>query len=159
MLPERKIELENRIDRYEKGMRYTLIGVYVCILILLGFIIVQQFQTQAQLSQTLTQIKNAAAQNHQKTQNYIKCIAEGLTVPIAQRSTDVFEQCGLPTKTSNSQAAQPAPQAPHATPTPSTAPEPSPQTTPQPKAPAAQSNPIGGVIKSINDTITNIFGD
>lgn len=95
MIPDdKRAELENRTARLDRFARFTGIGALVAMVGLLVFVIVLQFQTQAQITATLENLKASAATNHKKTQNYVLCVAEATSKPLAERA-QAFNDCGI----------------------------------------------------------------
>lgn len=94
MNEDRQKALELKINRADKGMKITLVGAVVTGVFLLCFIVVQQFQTQQAIKDSLASSKVTAAANHKKTQEYVRCVAIALTEPMAGRN-DALNMCGL----------------------------------------------------------------
>jgi hypothetical protein len=80
--------LQRRLARNDKIIAFNLIVMNVVILALFVFSI---FQNQAYLEQN----RIIGAKNHERTQQYIRCIATILTKPLAQRTTQAFDDCGI----------------------------------------------------------------
>jgi len=81
-----KDRLNNKIDRANRIIIGCIIGLLMLV-VLLSIVIIYQNQKNADLSRIQAQ------QNQIRTQEYIKCVAETLTKPLALRSDNVLDVC------------------------------------------------------------------
>lgn len=83
-------ELEKRLNakikRADRVIFYCTIGLFILVVIFFGGLMYQN-QKNAELS------RNQAQQNHKRTQEYVRCVAETLTIPLAQRSDNALDNC------------------------------------------------------------------
>lgn len=79
-------ELKQKVDRANTIIKASLISILVLIVLMLGAIL-----TQNELN--LARSRDQAAQNHRRTQAYVKCVAEALTVPLKEREKTSLEDC------------------------------------------------------------------
>jgi len=148
-----------RADTYVRLTKGAFAVYMVLVTALLAFQLYDVQRGQAEQLRTAQEsLEKSIADNakqHERTQEYIRCVASTLLVPLAQRSEQVFDRCGIKADapsagTSASPTAQTAP-----TPTPPTTTKSSPpQTTstpPEPEVPAAETGE-----PSLLDRVTDI---
>lgn len=130
----RKLERANRLVRFG----WTLLILYF--VTITGIIVYQQFVVIQQQQTALEQSIKDNAEQHSRTQNYIKCIAGALLIPLAQRESDAFDKCGIsatpPAQNTQSAQTSSVPSSPQALP-----PEPITTTTPASQEPTTSSPP------------------
>lgn len=84
------VELEERLNakikHADRIIIFCMFGLLVLIVVLFGGILYQN-QKNADLSRT------QALQNHKRTQEYVRCVAETLTIPIVDRSANALDNC------------------------------------------------------------------
>jgi len=83
--------LLKRIDNSNKAIKVSVIGAAIVAIFTMFFIVFQLFSIQEQINQTLIQGQKNAANNHLRTQQYIKCVV--LLSP-EQRIEENFDKCG-----------------------------------------------------------------
>jgi hypothetical protein len=93
MNPEREEVLTHRIERADRVIKYSLISMVFVVIATLLVIIVQLVNIQNSIQESLVESRRNAAENHQRTQEYVKCIAVTLLKPLAQREAADFENC------------------------------------------------------------------
>ena len=76
----------NKVKRADRIVKYCMIGLLVLVAVLFAGVLYQN-QKNADLS------REQARQNHKRTQEYVKCVAETLTIPIANRSDNALDNC------------------------------------------------------------------
>lgn len=96
-MPPVDTKTRNRIERTDKIVRVTLIGFLVLIVVMFGLILVQNQlnadRALANATRNLEISRAQAAANHKRTQEYVKCVAETLTIPLAERGTNAIDRC------------------------------------------------------------------
>lgn len=144
MKPEREHELEQRMDRASKLIRISKVLMVIVLAIMIILVLVQELATQNQIQDSIKQLEAAGSANHQRTQQYVKCVADVLLKPIDQRSPSDFDKCGLG-GTSKSGTQQPETTAPQSSPTSTNAgpvrPQPHPNTSSAPAKPSSSPLP------------------
>lgn len=95
---------EQRLARAEKAVR---IGKYVFfgyLFVVTAVIAIQQYQLQQGQAAAYKQAQDSLARSladsqaqQKKTQDYIKCVASALLIPLSQRDSEVFDKCGIDT--------------------------------------------------------------
>lgn len=93
---ERRLKRADRLVSIGKGL-FVAYFVVVSIVLMVQLYYVQQSQ-QASLQKSIED----NSKQHERTQEYVKCIASALLVPLAQRSANVFDKCGITTSSSTS---------------------------------------------------------
>lgn len=93
MNPEREEVLTHKIERADRVIKYSLISMVFVVIATLLIIIVQLVNIQNSIQESLVESRRNAAENHQRTQEYVKCIAVTLLKPLAQREAADFENC------------------------------------------------------------------
>lgn len=87
---------QHRIERTDKIFRLSLIAALLLVIIMFALILVQnQINSNRALenaTRNLELSREQAARNHKRTQDYVKCVAEALTVQIPQRNLDQCTQ-------------------------------------------------------------------
>lgn len=164
---DRQDQLLKKVDRANFGLRITGACALVVLFLTLGFLVVQGFSLQRQLDAQLKSQVETASKNHQRTQQYVRCIANVLMKPLRDRTEADFDACGLsgttntgsdtqqqvviPQQTETQQQAPPA-QIPE-TSTPQPVPEPEvvePEPTPEEKSQGLRTIPlVDGLLKTI----------
>lgn len=92
---DRQDQLLKKVDRANLGLRITGVCALVVLFLTLGFLVVQGFSLQRQLDAQLKSQVESAAKNHQRTQRYVRCIANVLMKPLKERTEADFDACGL----------------------------------------------------------------
>ena len=87
--------LSKRKERSERIIKYSVIGIAVIGLLMLIFLVVQVYSIKSDIQNSLTESKNSAANNHAKTRQYVKCIADSLLKPVSERTSTDFDDCGI----------------------------------------------------------------
>lgn len=89
-------DTQHRIEKTDKIFRLSLVGAILLVIIMFILILVQnQINANAALD---TAAKNAeigrqhSDENHKRTQNYVLCIAQALSLQIPDRSIDQCTQ-------------------------------------------------------------------
>ncbi len=90
-------ELAHKLERTDQVIKYSIMGAVALIVIALIVIIFQLVRIQQTIESNLVISRAQAAENHKKTQQYVRCVAETLLKPISQRNKDAFDKCGIPT--------------------------------------------------------------
>lgn len=93
MKPERVEVLQHKIDRADHIIKYSLVSAAVVVVITLVVIIFQLAALNVAVQNSLVESRKNAAENHQRTQEYVKCIAVTLLKPVAQRKPEDFDKC------------------------------------------------------------------
>lgn len=88
------------------------------------FLIVQSFALSSQVQNTLEQQKRDNAEQHARTQQYIRCIADTLLTPLSGRTEINFDNCSNDKDSVEKTAPTSSTQSPTNPPAPSTASEP-----------------------------------
>lgn len=175
---ERAKRAERKAERRYTAFR-NMFFVYLVVVTL--FTSFQTISIQQSIQHSLDISRQTAAMNHQRTQDYVKCIAQVLLKPLAQRTDVDFNECTIKETansnpkdnatagagdTRNSVAGQeePAIQAPQIIvrdkqidDTPTAAP-PDPETTPDTPSPTEDSRVltiIDGILREVNDSPAN----
>jgi hypothetical protein len=97
MNPKDELRLHRKIRHADRIIFWCMIGILLMVFVMFIGIFVQN-QDNAQKSHNLAN-KNAqiardqALQNHKRTQEYVKCVAQALTVPLTQRDNGALDQC------------------------------------------------------------------
>lgn len=86
-------QLIKRIDHADAIIKWSAFGSVVMIFIILVIIIFQLLAIQNSIQDSLVQSRKTAAENHKRTQEYVKCIAVTLLKPVAQRKPEDFDKC------------------------------------------------------------------
>lgn len=76
----------NKVKRADRIIKYCMIGLLALVAILFAGVLYQN-QKNADLS------REQARQNHKRTQEYVRCVAETLTIPIDKRSDSALDNC------------------------------------------------------------------
>lgn len=100
-------DAEHRIERANKVIKGSLVSLVVIAIMILGLVVFQLISIQSQINDNLIKMQESAAQNHERTQEYIKCIANTLQIPISQRTDVDFENCSQ-TANDNTSQVQPS---------------------------------------------------
>lgn len=79
-------QLSKQIRKADRAIMLSVIGIFVLIILMFG-IILWQNQVNADASRA------TAAENHRRTQAYVKCIGEQQLVPLAQREENALDKC------------------------------------------------------------------
>lgn len=112
-----------RMRRINRAIVLSAIGAALVYLAVLIVIVVQLFSIQEQQKLSNEEAKKNDTANHARTQQYIRCIADALLVPMASRDDINFDDCSNdntdakdnPTQSStsgNQTAVAPTPQTP-----------------------------------------------
>ena len=80
-VPEIDDVTKNRLEKTDHFFRLSIIGALLMLILMFAAILVQN-QINANLS------TENAIRNHKRTQDYVKCVAQALTVQIPQRNLD-----------------------------------------------------------------------
>jgi hypothetical protein len=78
--------LNDKIKRADRVIFSCIIALFVLVIVFFGGLIYQN-QKNADLS------REQARQNHKRTQEYVRCVAETLTIPIDKRSDSALDNC------------------------------------------------------------------
>jgi hypothetical protein len=104
-IAQRRLDLA---DKWVKASKYVFATYLVLVTALIA---VQQFQIQQNQTTAYKQAQDSLNRSladsraqQRKTQDYVKCVANALLIPLAQRSTAVFDKCGIETTGSAAQA-------------------------------------------------------
>lgn len=174
------VQLEEAQLKLKKADRYLKLSIIVFIVFMItatGLVSFQLYELQrglyGQQKQSEEQAKadRAAAQQrldkalaenqnqHKKTQAYVKCIANALLMPIAQRSEKVLDECGLETtgpgttpQSAETPAVMPTPQVQPSKPTSN---QPTTSSPPDPDEPTKGSSK--GAIRGLVDDAATFF--
>lgn len=92
---DRQDKLMKRVDRANLGLKLTLGGAVMVMFMTLGLLVFQSFQLKAQIEQTLRTAEQSTVNNHRKTQEYVRCIAQALVKQIEDRTEEDFDRCGI----------------------------------------------------------------
>lgn len=79
-------QLSNQIRKADRAIMFSVIGIFVLIILMFGAILWQN-QVNADASRA------TATENHRRTQAYVKCIGEQQLVPLAQREENALDKC------------------------------------------------------------------
>ena len=86
-------KLKRRVERANQFMRYGAVVAVVANIIGLVIIILMLVAIQSTQDRNLAISRDMAAQNHKRTQEYVKCVALTLTIPLEDRDPDAIERC------------------------------------------------------------------
>lgn len=86
-------KLVKRIDRANRGMLYGLVVAVIAIIIGMFVIISMLVVIQQTQNNNLSVSRSMAAENHRRTQEYVKCVAVAVTLPLRERSPNAVESC------------------------------------------------------------------
>lgn len=85
--------LTRRIERANTFMRAGLIVAVLAntlgLIVVIAMLVVIQQTEESNLAIS----RDMAAQNHKRTQEYVKCVATTLTIPLRDRDKDAVERC------------------------------------------------------------------
>lgn len=115
MNPERVEVLQHKIDRADRIIKFSLVGAAVVVVITLVVIIFQLAALNTSVQNSLIESRKNAAENHQRTQEYVKCIAVTLLKPVAQRKPEAAAPPKEPEMPAPSQPTTSAPPNPEQT--------------------------------------------
>ena len=140
------VDLERARMRLAKADRLVSVGKFLFVAYILGVTVVLMVQLflvqQSQIQQleatksSLNQSIEDNAEQHARTQDYIRCVANALLTPLALRSEAVFDRCGIDAQAGVSERATTEPG--HAS---SVAPVPQVMTAPSSQQPTTSSPP------------------
>lgn len=96
MSPELE-QLNNKIKQADRIIFYCMLAILILVVFLFGGVIIQS-QINSDKARDLANenariSREQALQNHKRTQEYVKCVNETLTVPIAQRKNSALDAC------------------------------------------------------------------
>lgn len=78
--------ISDKINRADKIIKYGIISMNAIVVL---FLIIMLYQNQANSNES----RLIATQNQVRTQEYIKCVAEALTKPLAQHQEGALDGC------------------------------------------------------------------
>ena len=84
-------KLAKRIDQANRGMLYGLVVAVIAIIIGMVVIITMLVVIQQTQGKNLDVSRSMAAEHHRRTQEYVKCVAVAVTIPLRERSPDAVE--------------------------------------------------------------------
>lgn len=93
--PDVNPKLTQKIERTDRVIKYSFLGAVFFILLGLVVIIIQLVRIQDTIEANLVTSREAAAENHRKTQKYVKCVAQQMLKPLSQRKANDLERCGI----------------------------------------------------------------
>jgi len=88
-------KLTKKVDSANKIIKVSLWGIVGVILFTLVLIVIQLVTLQKTQENNLAAMRASAAENHRQTQQYVKCIADVLLKPVADRKEVDFSECGI----------------------------------------------------------------
>lgn len=86
-------QLTKRINYADHIIKWSALGSVIMIFITLVIIIFQLLAIQNSIQSSLVQSRKTAAENHKRTQEYVKCIAVTLLKPVKERKPEDFDKC------------------------------------------------------------------
>lgn len=86
-------KLVKRIDQANRGMLYGLVVAVIAIIIGMVIIISMLVVIQQTQDKSLDVSRSMAAENHRRTQEYVKCVAVAVTLPLRERNPNAVESC------------------------------------------------------------------
>lgn len=89
VLEQEKV-LAKKIDQANNLIKWSVIGSIIVLFIVLVAIVFQLLAIQKQIDENLVEMRKGAAANHERTQQYLKCI---VLVPLAERTEENFDKC------------------------------------------------------------------
>lgn len=88
--------LERAIAKDERNSRWLRASAGISLLyvvVVVTYLLFQSFAIQAQNKSTLEDLKRDNANNHERTQQFVRCIADALAIPIEIRSSENLDIC------------------------------------------------------------------
>ena len=96
----REQELSKRIDNADRVIKFAGVGAAIVMFVMLVVVIFQLINLNGQIQATLQQVRDSqlanqktGTENHARTQAYIKCIAQVLQKPLAERTQLDIDSC------------------------------------------------------------------
>lgn len=155
-------DAQAQLQRANRMVRVTKIVCVVYLLVVGTVLAVQQFgilQGQAEQAKVardaLQESLDDNQAQHAKTQEFVKCIANALLMPVAQRSAAIFDQCGIDAEATRESAASVSAVVPAEPSTEQTSPQPTTSSPPdpEPSRPVAQPQPERNVLDQVIDVL------
>lgn len=161
------VELDIAKINYERADRLVSVGKVLCLAYFFIFsvvVIAQLWIVQSQQQAALDKSISDNQAQHSRTQAYVRCIAATLLLPLAQRSEESFERCGVditaPPRSAEQQTPQSTVQAVPPESSRPTAPatqEPTTSSPPPPAAEGTQDNLVRDLVDEVLDIPTNLI--